>query len=140
MSPPTKVSQINDDNLRSLFSDADPHVLYESFQSVGSGNFGTVFYARDKNSQHVVAIKKIHYNIDDRNKKEETWRMVVKEITVMHQCNHPHLVKYYNCFLRAPEVYIVMEYCLGSTADILNGNEFEIFGRFRWKKLRRKSF
>ena len=125
MSPPSRVSQITDDNLRALFADADPHALYDSFQSVGSGNFGTVFYAQDKTTKQVVAIKKIHYSADDRNKKEETWRMVVKEITVMHQCNHQHLVRYHNCFLRSPEVYIVMEYCLGSTADILNGKDLK---------------
>ena len=33
--------------------------------------------------------------------------------------NHPNCIKYHGCYLKEQIVWLVMEYCLGSTSDII---------------------
>ena len=45
---------------------------------------------------------------------------IIKEITIISQCDNPFIVKYYDSYLKEDMLSIVMELCEGgSLADIL---------------------
>lgn len=49
-----------------------------------------------------------------------------REVAVMAACNHPNVVKYYDCYLYENELWIIMEYLDGgSLRDIQDLHQFE---------------
>lgn len=41
---PTRVSQIKDQDVASLFTDEDPEKLFSELQEIGHGSFGAVYF------------------------------------------------------------------------------------------------
>ena len=45
---------------------------------------------------------------------------IIKEISIMQQCDSPYVVKYYGSYFKNTDLWIVMEYCgAGSVLDIM---------------------
>lgn len=45
---------------------------------------------------------------------------IIKEISIMQQCDSPYIVKYYGSYFKNTDLWIVMEYCgAGSVSDIM---------------------
>ena len=45
---------------------------------------------------------------------------IIKEISIMQQCDSPYVVKYYGSYFKNTDLWIVMEYCgAGSVSDIM---------------------
>lgn len=108
---------------------------------LGEGSFGAVYLAENKNSNvenwsaseyysqigegdeegrerlqpRTVAVKVIQGSTS----KEETAK-VMHEVQILSTCRTPFIVSFFDCFLRGPEMWIVMEYCEGgSMSDML---------------------
>ncbi|KAJ6240155.1 serine/threonine-protein kinase tao [Anaeramoeba flamelloides] len=98
-----------------LFSASNEGSSDESLQiisKIGDGAYGKVYKAIYISTKEAVAVKKIPIDADLDS--------VIKEISIMKQCRHKHIVKYYDTYFRQNELWIVMEYCGGgSVLDLM---------------------
>ncbi|KAJ8938555.1 hypothetical protein NQ314_011444 [Rhamnusium bicolor] len=78
----------------------------------GEGSYGSVYKALHKESDNVVAIKQVPLDTDLHE--------IIKEISIMQQCDSPYVVKYYGSYFKNTDLWIIMEYCgAGSVSDII---------------------
>ncbi len=69
------------------------------------------FFFVNFNSQ-VVAIKLVPVESDLHE--------IIKEISIMQQCDSPYVVRYYGSYFKQCDLWICMEYCgAGSVSDIM---------------------
>lgn len=89
-----------------------PSEVFELICKLGKGSYGSVFKARYKATGGIVAIKKVPVDSDLTD--------IVKEISIMQQCDSPFIVKCYGSLFDSQDLWICMEYCgAGSIADIM---------------------
>ncbi|KAL1121987.1 hypothetical protein AAG570_003395 [Ranatra chinensis] len=75
-------------------------------------SYGSVYKALHKESGQVLAIKQVPVDTDLQE--------IIKEISIMQQCDSPYVVKYYGSYFKNTDLWIVMEYCgAGSVSDIM---------------------
>ncbi|XP_027044188.1 serine/threonine-protein kinase TAO3-like isoform X3 [Pocillopora damicornis] len=99
-----------------LFDEQDPEKLFIDLREIGHGSFGAVYYAKNVKTNEVVAIKKMSYSGKQSNEK---WQDIVKEVKFLKLCSHKNTISYKGCHLKEHTAWLVMEYCVGSTSDIL---------------------
>jgi serine/threonine kinase 3 len=86
--------------------------VFDIVSKLGEGSYGSVFKAIHKDSEHVLAIKQVPVDTDLQE--------IIKEISIMQQCDSPYVVKYYGSYFKNTDLWIVMEYCgAGSVSDIM---------------------
>ena len=86
--------------------------LFNFIAKIGKGSYGNVFKAIHKESSQAFAIKQIPVESDLQE--------IIKEISIMHQCDSPFIVKYFGSFFQDSDLWIVMEYCeAGSVSDMM---------------------
>ncbi|GFY61990.1 hypothetical protein TNIN_202061 [Trichonephila inaurata madagascariensis] len=96
-----------------------PEEVFDIICKLGKGSYGSVYKAMHKESGQILAIKQVSVNTDLQE--------IIKEISIMQQCESPFIVKYYGSYFKGNDLWIVMEYCGGgSLSDIM---------RFRKKTL-----
>ncbi|CAH8591567.1 unnamed protein product [Dicrocoelium dendriticum] len=89
-----------------------PSEVFEIICKLGKGSYGSVFKARYKATGGIVAVKKVPVDSDLTD--------IVKEISIMQQCDSPFIVKCYGSLFDSQDLWICMEYCgAGSIADIM---------------------
>ncbi|KNC96959.1 STE/STE20/PAKA protein kinase [Spizellomyces punctatus DAOM BR117] len=105
------------EKLRAVVSKGDPTILYAKVKKVGQGASGSVFVARNTGNNTVVAIKQM--DLANQPRKE----LIVNEILVMKESQHPNIVNYLDSFLVKSELWVVMEYMEGGPlTDIIDNN------------------
>ncbi|KAL9884190.1 nek2 isoform 1-T2 [Glossina fuscipes fuscipes] len=84
---------------------------YEVVSVIGNGSFGTCFKVREKVTGNIFAWKGIDYDEFSDCQRE----LLISEIRVLRQLQHPNIVQYYNHLINpeAKSLFIVMEYCEG---------------------------
>lgn len=89
------------------------HFLIDLYTSlVGEGSYGSVYKALHKESGQILAIKQVPVESDLGE--------IIKEISIMQQCDSLYVVKYYGSYFKESDLWIVMEYCGGgSVSDIM---------------------
>ena len=87
------------------------NTTFEPLCTLASGAFGTVIKAKEKNTNRLVAVKRISKEKSHKNAIVQLKR----EVTVLQKTNHSNIVKLYDFFETENEVYIVMEYLQGGT-------------------------
>ncbi|GMR44216.1 hypothetical protein PMAYCL1PPCAC_14411 [Pristionchus mayeri] len=120
MGPPPqglKPGQIKDPKIAALFSTKDPESRFDDLKEIGHGSFGAVFYAFDKERGETVAIKKMSYS---GKQAAEKWVDVIKEVQFLTSLRHENIVEYRASFLKESTCWLVMEYCIGSAADLVD--------------------
>ncbi|KAL3312638.1 Serine/threonine-protein kinase TAO1 [Cichlidogyrus casuarinus] len=113
-----KSTVLKDQELSEIFSDINPNEVFRGLRQVGCGSFGAVFYAVNGKTGETVAIKEIKLETN-KVKKEEQWLEIVREVKFLNQVNHPNCVASKGFFMSDQTPWIVMEYCVGSVADII---------------------
>ncbi|XP_078508043.1 serine/threonine-protein kinase 4 [Lissotriton helveticus] len=89
-----------------------PEEVFDVLEKLGEGSYGSVFKAIHKETGQIVAIKQVPVESDLQE--------IIKEISIMQQCDSPHVVKYYGSYFKNTDLWIVMEYCgAGSVSDIV---------------------
>ncbi|VDD82988.1 unnamed protein product [Mesocestoides corti] len=101
-----------------VISKEDPSQLFTDLSQIGAGNFGIVYRATSVGSGEVVAIKKLKFD-SKRKVSIEDLKDMRREIKFISLMKHKNCVQCKGCFLDQQVPWIVMEYCLGSVADIL---------------------
>ena len=81
---------------------------------LGKGHFGRVFLVISKLTNKVYAMKEI---LQDRYNNEEQRREVQKEIKLLENLKHPHVITYFASFRENGNFYIVTEYINGGSLD-----------------------
>ncbi|CAE6456041.1 unnamed protein product [Rhizoctonia solani] len=104
---------------RPLAPSSDPTSQYTLLEKLGTGSFGTVYKAADKNG-HIVAIKQIDLEDTDDDISE-----IQQEISHLAQCDSDHVTRYYGSFVKGYKLWIIMEYLAGgSCLDLLKPGVF----------------
>lgn len=89
-----------------------PEEVFDIICKLGEGSYGSVYKALHKESEQVLAIKQVPVDTDLQE--------IIKEISIMQQCDSPYVVKYYGSYFKNTDLWIVMEYCgAGSVSDIM---------------------
>lgn len=108
---------LKDPEVADLFSlDSDPEKVFVDLREIGHGSFGAVYYARNVITKEVVAIKKMSYS---GKQSAEKWQDILKEVKILSRLKHRNTIDYKACYLADHTAWLVMEYCLGSAADII---------------------
>ncbi|XP_077064468.1 serine/threonine-protein kinase TAO1 [Siphateles boraxobius] len=111
-----RAGSLKDPEISDLFFKEDPEKLFSDLREIGHGSFGAVYFARDVRTSEVVAIKKMSYSGKQSNEK---WQDIIKEVKFLQRIKHPNSIEYKGCYLREHTAWLAMEYCLGSTSDLL---------------------
>ncbi|XP_008319427.1 serine/threonine-protein kinase 4-like isoform X2 [Cynoglossus semilaevis] len=105
--PRRQLKKLSEDNLT-----RQPEEVFDVLEKLGEGSYGSVFKANYKETGEIVAIKQVPVESDLQE--------IIKEISIMQQCNSPHVVRYYGSYFKNSDLWIVMEYCgAGSVSDII---------------------
>jgi protein-serine/threonine kinase len=106
------------DKLRSVVSKGDPTLMYSKVKKVGQGASGSVYVAREIKTNQTVAIKQM--DLQHQPRKE----LIVNEILVMKESQHPNIVNFLDSFLVKGELWVVMEYMEGGPlTDVIDANQ-----------------
>ncbi|XP_028926898.1 serine/threonine-protein kinase 4 [Ornithorhynchus anatinus] len=105
--PRRQLKKLDEDSLTK-----QPEEVFDVLEKLGEGSYGSVFKAIHKETGQIVAIKQVPVESDLQE--------IIKEISIMQQCDSPHVVKYYGSYFKNTDLWIVMEYCgAGSVSDII---------------------
>lgn len=105
--PRRQLKKLSEDSLTK-----QPEEVFDVLEKLGEGSYGCVFKAHHKETGEIVAIKQVPVESDLQE--------IIKEISIMQQCNSPHVVRYYGSYFKNSDLWIVMEYCgAGSVSDII---------------------
>lgn len=63
-------------------------------------SYGSVFKALHKESGQVLAIKQVPIDTDLQE--------IIKEISIMQQCDSPHVVKYYGSYFKDSDLWVCL--------------------------------
>ena len=83
---------------------------FEIGRPLGTGKFGRVYLAREKQSKFIVALKVL---LKDQIRKNDYERNIRREIEIMSHCDHPNITKLYGYFWDAKRIYLILEYVSG---------------------------
>ncbi|XP_061730424.1 serine/threonine-protein kinase 4-like [Nerophis ophidion] len=105
--PRRQLKKLSEDSLTK-----QPEEVFDILEKLGEGSYGCVFKAHYKQTGEIVAIKQVPVESDLQE--------IIKEISIMQQCNSPHVVRYYGSYFKNSDLWIVMEFCgAGSVSDII---------------------
>ncbi|CAO3586766.1 unnamed protein product [Absidia cylindrospora] len=106
------------DKLRSVVTKGDPNELYKRLKRVGQGASGSVYVAISLATNTKVAIKQM--DLAHQPRKE----LIVNEILVMKESQHPNIVNYLDSFLvKNADLWVIMEYMEGGAlTDVIDNN------------------
>ncbi|XP_039591210.1 serine/threonine-protein kinase 4-like [Polypterus senegalus] len=105
--PRRQLKKLSEDSLTK-----QPEEVFDVLEKLGEGSYGSVFKANYKETGEIVAIKQVPVESDLQE--------IIKEISIMQQCNSPHVVRYYGSYFKNTDLWIVMEYCgAGSVSDLI---------------------
>ncbi|XP_069079236.1 cyclin-dependent kinase 7 isoform X1 [Pleurodeles waltl] len=82
---------------------------YEKLDFLGEGQFATVYKARDKNTNQIVAIKKI--KLGHRSEaKDGINRTALREIKLLQELNHPNIIGLIDAFGHKSNISLVFDF------------------------------
>ncbi|KAK0402734.1 hypothetical protein QR680_016503 [Steinernema hermaphroditum] len=109
------------EELALIVTPGDPNEKYQLLNKIGVGASGTVYTARCKETQEVVAVKRIAF------KTQQKKDMLLTEIKVMQQYRHQNLVNFQESFLvDKDDLWVVMDYLEGGNlTDVVIKTELD---------------
>ncbi len=75
-----------------------PEEVFDILSKLGEGSYGCVYKALHKESQQVLAIKQVPVDTDLQE--------IIKEISIMQQCDSPYVVKYYGSYFKNTDLWV----------------------------------
>lgn len=90
---------------------------YEIQEIVGRGGMGTVYRARDRHLDIVVAVKEMNDRHATSEEREAAIRQFEREARILAQLSHPNLPRVTDYFVDGRRCYLIMEFIVGETLD-----------------------
>nr|XP_054767517.1 cyclin-dependent-like kinase 5 [Lytechinus pictus] len=93
---------------------------YERLEKIGEGTYGTVFKAKNRDTQEIVALKRVRLDDDD----EGVPSSALREICLLKELKHKNIVQLYDVLHSEKKLTLVFEYCdqdLKKYFDTCNG-------------------
>ena len=87
---------------------------FEIQRKLGQGHFGSVYLVKSKLTKKLYAMKEIK---SERYKDEEQRLEIQKEIKLLENLDHPHVITYFASFNQNSNFYIVTEYINGGNLE-----------------------
>ena len=84
----------------------DEREKYENLDKVGEGTYGVVYKCRTKDTQDLVALKKIRLENED----EGIPSTAIREISILKQMKHPNIVSLIDLIHGDKKLYLVFEF------------------------------
>ncbi|KAL8567582.1 hypothetical protein ACOMHN_054395 [Nucella lapillus] len=113
---------------------------YENLGLVGEGSYGMVLKCRHKDTAQLVAIKKFLESEDDKLVK----KIAMREVKMLKQLRHDHLVNLIEVFRRKKRLYLVFEFVDHTVLDELekcpNGLDENTCRKILWQVLKGTEF
>ncbi|KAK7506538.1 hypothetical protein BaRGS_00002013 [Batillaria attramentaria] len=113
---------------------------YENLGLVGEGSYGMVLKCRHKDTGQLVAIKKFLESEDDKMVK----KIAMREVKMLKQLRHDHLVNLIEVFRRKKRLYLVFEFVDHTVLDELekcpNGLDETTCRKILWQVLKGTEF
>lgn len=75
-----------------------PEEVFDIICKLGEGSYGSVYKALHKESGQVLAIKQVPVDTDLQE--------IIKEISIMQQCDSPYVVKYYGSYFKNTDLWV----------------------------------
>ncbi|KAI8982356.1 kinase-like domain-containing protein [Mycotypha africana] len=106
------------ETLRNVVAKGDPNESYKKLKRVGQGASGSVYVALSLATNTKVAIKQM--DLAHQPRKD----LIVTEIMVMKESQHPNIVNYLDSFLlNNADLWVIMEYMEGGAlTDVIDNN------------------
>lgn len=105
-------------------SSDDPDEIFQKLEILGQGSFGVVYKCLHRETGSIVAAK-----IMDIEDEIDSFK---KEVEILKECKSPYILRFYGCYFKKGEIWIIIEYCdSGSVLDLMRAincalNEFQI--------------
>ncbi|KAI9565176.1 cyclin dependent kise 5 [Daphnia sinensis] len=93
---------------------------YEKLEKIGEGTYGTVFKAKNRENQEIVALKRVRLDDDD----EGVPSSALREICLLKELKHHNIVRLHDVLHSDTKLTLVFEHCdqdLKKYFDSLNG-------------------
>jgi len=79
---------------------------YETMQKIGEGTYGVVFKARDRETNEMIALKRIRLEQED----EGVPSTAIREISILKELQHPNIVRFMDVVHSDNKLFLVFEY------------------------------
>ena len=79
---------------------------YQKLEKIGEGTYGVVYKAMDKNTQRIVALKKIRLESEE----EGVPSTAIREISLLKELAHPNIVRLLEVVHNKAKLYLVFEF------------------------------
>ncbi|XP_022650679.1 cyclin-dependent-like kinase 5 [Varroa jacobsoni] len=113
---------------------------YERLEKIGEGTYGTVFKAKNKETQEIVALKRVRLDDDD----EGVPSSALREVCLLKELPHKNIVRLHDVLHSEKKLTLVFEHCdqdLKKYFDSLNGEiDPDVVQSFMYQLLRGLSF
>ncbi|XP_033097681.1 cyclin-dependent-like kinase 5 [Anneissia japonica] len=113
---------------------------YEKLEKIGEGTYGTVFKAKNKETQEIVALKRVRLDDDD----EGVPSSALREICLLKELKHKNIVRLHDVLHSEKRLTLVFEYCdqdLKKYFDACNGEiDQDVVKAFMYQLLRGLAF
>ncbi|KAI0212278.1 Cyclin-dependent-like kinase 5 [Lamellibrachia satsuma] len=113
---------------------------YEKLEKIGEGTYGTVFKAKNRETQEIIALKRVRLDDDD----EGVPSSALREICLLKELKHKNIVRLYDVLHSEKKLTLVFEYCdqdLKKYFDSCNGEiDPDIVKSFLYQLLRGLAF
>eukprot|EP01060_Flectonema_neradi_P026003 TRINITY_DN34855_c0_g1_i1.p1 TRINITY_DN34855_c0_g1~~TRINITY_DN34855_c0_g1_i1.p1 ORF type:complete len:333 (+),score=60.01 TRINITY_DN34855_c0_g1_i1:107-1000(+) len=80
---------------------------FEIGKKLGEGRFGSVFSARDKTSNAIVALKRLDLQLIIKERME---KQVKRELDIMQKLKHKNILRLFTYFVDQSYIWLVLEY------------------------------
>ena len=89
---------------------------FQKIKPLGKGHFGSVYLVTSKLTNKLYAMKEI---LSSKYTSQEELNQVEKEIKLLENLRHPHVITYFNSFKENGNIYIIIEYINGGNLEEL---------------------
>jgi serine/threonine protein kinase len=106
---------------------------YDKIELRGEGTYGQVFMAREKETQQIMALKRMKME-----KEQEGFPVTaLRELTILKRMKHPNIVNMVEVVVGAKQesVFLVFEYCEHDLATLLDASPSPPFSEAEIKRL-----
>ena len=95
---------------------------YQKLEKLGEGSYGIVYKAQNRQTNEIVALKRIRIDMEDRGIPASALR----EISLLKELVYPHIVRLYDVLYSATKLTLVFEYLDSDLKKFIEGQRGDL--------------